>query len=146
LSVRGNFASPATSRQVALGFRWPATLGKKYALQVGCISQNPGLFHGLGSLRTRRHAARRIERRQRLASKSSLDRGFCLSWGIGAKLRQRFRIVCSVFDSGTSAEAGKPPQSAIGWVEPSLRRMYLVEQDFFGRHRLAPFSDHPLAS
>ncbi len=56
----------ATSRQAALGFHRPATLGKKYALQIGRISQNARPFHGLGSLRPRRHAARLIESRHRL--------------------------------------------------------------------------------
>jgi hypothetical protein len=58
-------ASPRRRLQ-ALGFGRSAALCKKYPLQIGRISENAGLFHGLGSLRTGRHRARLFERRQRV--------------------------------------------------------------------------------
>jgi hypothetical protein len=47
-------------------FHRSSALGEKYPLQVSGIPENARFLHGLGSLRTRRHHARLLQRRQGL--------------------------------------------------------------------------------
>src|SRR5258708_6501155 len=102
-------AARATSRQAALGFHRPATLGKKYALQIGRISQNARPFHGLGSLRPCPHAARLIESRHRFGFQIELGSRVLLVFGH----RSRSYVGGSGFSFRGSTRrpggGGKPP-------------------------------------
>ncbi len=60
------------------------------------------------------------------------------------KLRRRFRVVCSVLDTGTSA-GRKSASLRFDQVELYPRRILLVEHDLFGKPTSAFFSGHPLA-
>jgi hypothetical protein len=62
-------AGPATSRrsrrpQAAL-LGGPTALGKEQALNVGGVSEDASFFHGLCTLRPRRHVAGFLQRRHR---------------------------------------------------------------------------------